>query len=175
MSLCLHHVSPMWSLNANQEGNSKNWPHVAWLVIHPNVCSLHHTVYGCKYHMHDSVTYFILRHVLGYNSDQPLHHWHHRLRLGMTMFNRFMGCMHVLHSGLQVWLKSVHEWNLPLACSRIYFPCIMWYKHILLVISTLNYLFPLHTKTKNYYLKYHNVLCYGTLHNVYKFHFKNSY
>ena len=76
------------------------------------LCTHHqYTVYGIWCHMHNTVTYPILRRVLGYTNDQQLralvspHDTYVQVRLlvsGMIVFNSVMRCMPMLHSGLQV-------------------------------------------------------------------------
>ena len=61
--------------------------------------------------MRYSVTYPILRHMLGYTNDQQLHHCCHLMTLGVhvryqylgiSIFNNVMRCKPMLYNGLQV-------------------------------------------------------------------------
>ena len=56
------------------------------------------------------------------------------------------------------WPISVHEYHLPLVCSKISSSCILKYKHVTLAISTLKNIFPLHTKAQDYHLMYPSAL-----------------
>ena len=56
------------------------------------------------------------------------------------------------------WLEVYTTEHLALVCTRIPSSSVLNYKHMALVISMLNTIFPLYTKTRNHHLKYPNVL-----------------
>ena len=46
----------------------------------------------------------------------------------------------------------MHKWHLALVCWRLSSSCIPEYEHMHLLISMLNSIYPLQTKTQNYHL-----------------------
>ena len=146
---------------------------MTWLHILKNplrMCSsfviCHFMVFTC--HMRNSVTYPILRCMLGIlimnNFTTSVTWWQFTLKcscqyLGVSMFNSIMRCIPMLHNGQQV-NYIVHNWHMALACSRFSSSCIVKWEQITLAINMLNNIFPLHTKTQNYHLNYHDVPLY---------------
>ena len=76
--------------------------------------------------------------------------------LGVSMSNNVMRCVAMLHNSLQVDL-TVHIRHSTLVCSRISSSCILRCKHMILAVSMLGNIFPLHTETLNYSILVCNV------------------
>ena len=117
--------------------------------------------------MYNNVTYPLLRHMLGYTDGQQLHHLvspHDTWRShGLT--NRLAWVCSILlrsvclcYTMVYMLIKVYTQRHLTLVSSKTSSSCILKCKWLILTFSMLDNIFPLHTKTHNYHLKYPNVL-----------------
>ena len=124
--------------------------------------------------MCNSITYPILRHLLGYTHDQQFQHYCHLVTLGIQMcllvswHEYVQQCCEVYacltHNGLQADYSS-HKWYLALVSSRITSSCILKCKHTTLAINMLHlHIFHLHTKPQTIISRF--PVWYVTWHNV---------